>query len=159
MTGLVEMVRAEVNDECLEFRKHEKYEKDGCGISLKDAPEPRLAIDFDKQGSPLGKNQPRCDYLFVMDAGDKGCWIVPLELKSGKYDASNVIRQLKAGTRVAEDLVPERTKVRFRPVLVFGKAPHKNEREKLKRTGKVSFHGDTQFIRLTKCGGKLAEKL
>lgn len=156
MTGFLEMVRTEVGDECLEFRK---YEKDGCRISLKDAPEPRLAIDFDKQGSPLGKDQSRCDYLFVMAAGDKGYWIVPLELKSGKYNASNVIRQLKAGTRVAENLVPERMKVNFRPVLVFGKAPHKNEREKLRRTGKVSFHGDTQLIRLIKCGGKLAEKL
>lgn len=154
MTGLVETARTKIDNKCLELGK---CEKDGCGVSLKGVPKSRLVIDFDKQGSPLGEDQSRCDYLFVVDAGDKGGWIVPLELKSGKYDASNVVKQLEAGTRVAENIVSREKKIDFRPVLVFGKAPHKNEREKLRRTGKVRFHGNTQSIRLIRCGGDLAE--
>lgn len=69
MTGIVKTVRAKVGDECLEF---ERCEKDGCGISLEGAPELHLVIDFDKPGSPLREDQTRCDYLFVVDAGDKG---------------------------------------------------------------------------------------
>lgn len=155
MTGIVEAVRNKANRKCFELRK---CRKDGCGISLEGMPSSRLIIDFDKPCSPLGKKEKRCDYLLVADDDSKGL-VVPLELKSGRYKAGGVLEQLRAGTRAAESLVPEKAKVRFRPVLVFGKAPHKNEREKLKRTGKVSFRGDTQFIRLIECGGKLAEKL
>lgn len=155
VTGLVEAVRNEANDKCFEPGK---CRKDGCGISLEGMPSSRLIIDFDKPCSPLGKKEKRCDYLLVADDDSKGL-VAALELKSGSYKAGEVLEQLRAGARAAENLVPERMKVRFRPVLVFGKAPHKSERDKLKRTGKVSFHGDAQFIRLIKCGGNLAEKL
>lgn len=153
--GLVEAVRNKANHKCFELRK---CRKSGCGISLEGMPSSRLIIDFDKPCSPLGKKEKRCDYLLVAEDDSKGL-VAPLELKSGGYKAGEVLEQLRAGTRAAENLVPEKMKVRFRPVLVFGKAPHKNERDKLKRTGKVNFRGDTQFIRLVKCGGNLAENL
>ena len=47
-----------------------RLRKEGCKVSLNDAPEPRLIVDFDKPGSPLGQNQTRCDYLFVADSGE-----------------------------------------------------------------------------------------
>ena len=157
MTELVETVRTKVSDECLEFGK---CEKDGCGISLEDAPEPHLVIDFDKPGSPLPKDQTRCDYLFLAAQADNGYWVVPLELKSGKYDASKVVEQLEAGTREAEKIVSSRIKVSFRPILVSGKGARKAEREEFKRKGKVSFRGGKpKPIKVIRCGGKLAEKL
>ena len=154
MTGLVEAVRAEVDDKCL---KSGRCRKDGCCISLKCVPKRHLVIDFDKQGSPL-EGQTRCDYLFVADlAGNEG-WIVPLELKSGRYKAGKVVKQLEAGTRFAEGIISRKLKIRFWPVLVFKKAPRQAEILKL-RSSKIRFHGNESFIRLFKCGDKLAEKL
>ena len=82
-------------------------------------------------------------------------------------ESNNRVIQKKGGKNLynsmrfseAENLVLEKIKVRFRPVLVFGKIPHRAEMEKLKRAGKVCFHGKTETIRLIKCGGNLAERL
>ena len=154
MTGLVEAVRARVDDGCL----GRKCEKDGCRVSLKGVPQPHLIIDFDEPDSPLGESQTRCDYLFVADGNRNGGWVVPLELKRGKYDASKVVEQLEAGREVAEDIIPEKTKIRFRPVLVFGKAPHPAEMLELRRS-KIRFRGSEKRIESMKCGGRLTEKL
>ena len=150
----MEAVRARVDDGCLD----RKCEKDGCRVSLKGVPQPHLIIDFDEPDSPLGESQTRCDYLFVADGNRNGGWVVPLELKRGKYDASKVVKQLEAGRKVAEDIVPEKTKVRFRPVLVFGKAPHPAEILELRRS-KIRFRGSEKRIESMKCGGGLTEKL
>lgn len=154
MTELAEMFRREVDGKCLE-RRRGKCEKDGCGLLIESKRVPQLIIDFDKQGSPLPEGRPRCDYLFVAGrAGNKG-WIVPLELKSGRYKAGEVVKQLEAGARFAETIVSENIKARFLPVLVFGRSPNKAERTKLKSIGKVSFHGKAEAVRLIKCGGRL----
>jgi len=150
----VEAVRAKVGDGCLD----RKCEKDGCKVSLEGAPQPHLIIDFDEPDSPLGKSQTRCDYLFVADGNRNGGWVVPLELKRGRYDASEVVKQLEAGRKVAEDIVPGKTKVRFRPVLVFGRTPHSAEILELRRS-KIRFRGSEKRIESMKCGGGLTEKL
>lgn len=151
----MEAVRAKVGDGCLD----KKCEKDGCRVSLKGVPQPHLIIDFDELDSHLlDKSQTRCDYLFVADGNRNGGWVVPLELKRGKYDASKVVKQLEAGRKVAEDIVPGKTKVRFRPVLVFGKAPHPAEILELRRS-KIRFRGSEKRIESMKCGGGLTEKL
>ena len=108
----MEAVRAKVGDGCLD----KKCKRPGCRVSLKGVPESHLIIDFDEPDSPLDESQTRCDYLFVADGNRNGGWVVPLELKRGKYDASEVVKQLEAGRKVAEDIVPGKTKVRFRPV-------------------------------------------
>lgn len=155
MTGLVEEVRTKVGDGCLD----KKCKKDGCRVSLKGAPQPHLIIDLDKLDSHfLDKSQTRCDYLFVADGNRNGGWVVPLELKKGRYDASEVVKQLEAGRKVAEDVVPGKTKVRFRPVLVFGKAPHPVEILELRRS-KIRFRGSEKHIESMKCGLGLREKL
>ena len=64
MSGLVQRVRARVDDRCIATR----IRKQGCSVSLDGAPAPRVIVDFDKLGSPLGPSDQRCDYLFVADA-------------------------------------------------------------------------------------------
>lgn len=151
----MEAVRAKVGDRCLD----KKCKKDSCGVSLKSVPQPYLIIDLDKLDSDLlDKSQPRCDYLFVADGNRNGGWVVPLELKRGRYDASEVVKQLEAGRKVAEDIVPGKTKVRFRPVLVFGRAPHSAEILELRRS-KIRFRGSEKRIESMKCGEGLTEKL
>ena len=155
MSGLVETVRKRVEKDCI---KNRGLRKEGCSISLKDAPKPHLIIDFDLPGSPLGQRQTRCDYLFIADDTDISGWVVPLELKSGMMKASAVARQLNAGARVAEQLIPKQNTVNFRPVAAFGGGIHKAERNALKtERNKVQFHGTVEYVRLIKCEARLIQ--
>ena len=157
MTGLVGMVRGKVNNTCIENRG---IKKEGCSVSLKDAPQPRLVIDFDEQGSPLGKNQTRCDYLFVAEDHSKPGWVVPLELKKGQLDTSGIVRQLKAGAHAAEQLIPNTMAVNFRPVVAYGGGIHTAERNALKaKHNQVRFHGTVEPVRLIKCKEQLTKAL
>ena len=79
MTGLLRAVRAEVPGTCI-LEERRRCEKDGCGILFGDAPKPCLIIDLDEEGSPLGRQQRRCDYLFVADAAEK---VVPENITVG----------------------------------------------------------------------------
>lgn len=115
--------------------------------------------NFDKPGSPLPDDRPRCSYLFATgNAGDEG-WMMPLKLKNDRYKARGVVKQLEAGARFAETVVSEDIKASFLPVLVFGRPPNKTERIELKSVSKVSFHGKTKTIKLMKCGSNLVERL
>jgi len=53
-------------------------------------------LDFDKPGSPLPEDSPRCDYLLVAEDQSKIVWVVLLELKRGKLDA-NCDQAIKGG--------------------------------------------------------------
>ncbi len=155
MRRLVDTVRGKVKKTCLVSGG---LKKEGCSVSLKDAPRRRLIVDFDKPGSPLSKKKSRCDYLYVAeDAGNSG-WVAPMELKKGRLDASKAVKQLKAGARVAEKLVPDSESVNFRPVAASG--GNKAERVELRaKKNRVGFHGTSEVIRLIKCGERLMDAL
>ena len=116
MADLVERIRKNLPDECL---AKGRLRKEGCTVSLKDAPRPSIAIDMDKPQAPVGQNEAKCDYIFIGGSGN--VFLVPLELKRGKLDASNVVRQLQAGANIADDrIIPKREGVQFLPVAVCG---------------------------------------
>lgn len=152
MTGLVSEVRTKVTPDCLT----ERCSRPGCRVPLQNAPTPRLLIDFDKPGSPLGQSDTRCDFLFIAEDNDESGWVAPLELKSGRVDASQAISQLRAGALVAEEIVPQYAKVNFRPVLAYKGIP-KAERTALK--SKVRFREQTEALRLIKCGSPITQAL
>ena len=84
---------------------------------LDGVPSPRIVVDFDNPGSPLGPSERRCDYLLVAEVKEEGGgWVVPLEMKNGRLRADHVVSQLQAGAAVAEKLVPAGLQVRFRPI-------------------------------------------
>ena len=158
MTGLVETVLARVNEACLVSGA---LKKSGCKISKAGAPEPRLIIDLDKPGSLCGSDQTRCDYLYFAESQTEheSDWIMPLELKSDRLDADEVVNQLQAGARAAEGLVPADVQVRFLPVAAAGGTP-KGERNRLKsKDRKVRFHGCSEFVRVISCGAPLTKAL
>ena len=124
---------------------------------MTDAPSPRLIVDFDKPGSPLAANATRCDYLLVAEVEHADDWVVVLELKRGRTDADEVIRQLRAGASVAEELIPPSEPVRFRPVVASG-STSKHERNLL-RSKSVQFHGHTKTVQRIKCGAPLFQEL
>ncbi len=156
MSGLVQRVRAKVDDRCIATR----IRKSGCRLSLAGAPAPRVIVDFDKPGSPLGPSDQRCDYLFVADATDRDGWVAPLELKSGQFHAGEFVRQLQAGATAAEEWVPRSAKVRFRPIAVVGGGMTKDEWNKSRqKRNAVRFHGRSELLRSLSSGQKLADEL
>lgn len=158
MIGLVNEVCKQVAHTCLasDIRRHGQEK---CSVDLESAPEPNLIVDFDKPGSPLGKKDVRCDYLFVADSEGDRSWVVPLELKKGALKVTKVVKQLHAGASVAERLVSKNRKVEFRPVAVCGRAA-KAARNFLKENcNKVEFHGSCNEVRLLICGEPLTKAL
>ena len=158
MTGLVEAVRGKVDKACVE---NKGLKKKGCKISLQGAPRLRLVINFDKPGSPLGQNQKRCDYLFVGEVPHKRGWIVPLELKRGGEDAtSQIVGQLQAGARAAEQLFSSNLTIIFRPVFASGGSMHKAQRTAMKKKiNRVRFRDCYEPIRRLRCGDPLTRAL
>ena len=154
--GLVETVRNMLDQRCLVSGR---LNKSGCKVSMQGAPRPRLIVDFDKPGSPLKQDQTRCDYLFVAEDDQGPGWVSPLELKRGRLQADDAVKQLQAGATAAEGIVPWNKPFRFRPVAAF-RGSSRFEISKLKsKSCRVRFRGRTEAIRLISCGEPLAKVL
>ena len=117
-----------------------------------------LIIDFDKPGSPLSSNERRCDYLLVIEDWKRGNWVVPLEFKRGRLDASQVIGQLQAGASAAEKIVPKDNSTHLCPVAVH-RGISKHEHNSLRNKGEIRFHEHTERVRLMPCGDSLDDTL
>ena len=155
MIGIVQAVRDRLDSSCINSGR---LNKKGCKVPLSGIPSPHVVVDFDESGSPLGPNEPRCDYLLVAEVKDERYgWVAPLELKSGRLHAAQVVRQLQAGASAAEKLVPAAVQIRFRPVAV-GSVP-KAERNRLRRKGRILFRGRMEAVRWMSCGAPLAKTL
>ena len=114
---------------------------------------PFVLIDLDDPASPTGGTGARCDYLFI---GSGRNLVAPLELKDGRPRASTVVKQLRAGARIAERLIPaDGTRIDFRPVIIYN-GMSKSERDGFaKSKNKIRFHGKSSFVILHKCGKPL----
>ena len=155
MTGLVDEVRSRNLGGCLV----DQCEKNGCSVSLRDAPTQRLVIDFDEPNPLVRQNQRRCDYLFIADERDNRSWVVPMGFKNSNMKVSRVVSQLNAGAKVAQRLVSGRRAIVFRPVAV-ARGIHRNQRRELTRTtNQVDFHGRRERIRVLICDDLLVEAL
>ena len=94
----------------------------------------------------------RCDFLLVSDCGN---WVAPLELKKGQARAGRVSRQLQAGAREADKLIPAEERTEFRPVVVSGEIS-RHDLNLLKRQ-KVSFRGRKATAARIRCGEHLSQ--
>lgn len=116
---------------------------------------PRLIIDFDKSGSPIGSHETRCDYLVIaQDPGDFH-WVTPLEMKRGKVDATQVVKQLRAGSSTAEKLVAKEERVSFLPVVAHEGISKHDRKSLLHRPNRIRFHNQVTKIKLLKSGSPL----
>lgn len=153
MTSSVVAIRARIDPRCLT----NKCKKDGCSVSLRCAPEPRVIIDLDRCASLVQRNEKRCDYLFI--GGNREVVLAPMELKRGRVDASEVVAQLRAGVRSAKKVVPKGLRVLFRPVVAYG-AIHKAERAELRKNANaIVFRTSKELVRLVKCSEPLSKAL
>ena len=154
MADLVRRIRENLPDECFATGR---LRKKGCSVSLRDAPVPSITIDMDKPQAPVGQNETKCDYIFIGGSGN--VFLVPLELKRGKLDASDVVRQLQAGANIANDrIIPKREGVQCLPVAVCGGKFHRAERRWLSQR-KIRFRSQSSNVQLLKCGQSLVEAL
>lgn len=138
---------------------HGRLVKAGCRISLRDAPARRLVLDFDKPEAPSRPGGGRCDFLLVAENYKNSNWVAPLECKKGALNASKVVRQLRDGAAIAEDVVPSERDFEFRPIAAVGSVP-KLERSRLKKPGNlIECRGKREAVRLIKCGDRFVTRL
>ena len=128
-------------------------------MPLKNTPEPSILIDMDSPQAPVGQNKSRCDYIFI--GGSSSVLLVPLELKRGKPNASETVRQLQAGADIADSqIIPRREPVRFLPVVVHGGSLRRPELIQFRaKPNRIRFRGKWTNIKLARCGTPLIEAL
>ena len=144
---MVEALKRNTSSECHARR----CTKEGCNVPLKGAPSPHLLIDMDCSALGIPPGRGRCDFLFVGCDGTRGAgWVVPLELKSGSPDATDIVEQLRAGARFAQARIPAQHEPAFLPVAVYGGKLHRAESDKLKKS-RIPFRGKTYEIALKRC--------
>lgn len=153
MRGLVAHVAGQVSGECHVRRCN----KEGCAVSMANAPRPSVLIDLDCE--PLGlSRQTRCDYLFVAEDDGVAAWVVPMELKGGRLNANHVTTQLQAGADLADGWLSDTTPFRLVPVLAHKKPIHRQGRENFRRKT-VCLRGRKRRIVRIRCGAALRTAL
>ena len=154
MSEVVEAVSNAIPAAC---RVHD-CNKDGCSVSVRTAAPRRIVVDLDCEDLHLPRVRKRCDYLFFGEKGARS-QVVPIELKSGRFNATDVIDQLQGGADVADGWLPKEAHFQLVPLLVHGaKVVRRIERTAL-RSRKVGLRGQTQQVVMIGCGGKLKDVL
>ncbi len=154
--SLGDTVRSKLDSRCLVDGVDgvDGIEKGSCGTSLVGAPHPRVIVDLDKPGAPLGQARAKCDFLFFADPN----FVTPIEVKDhGSPKITKAVKQLQAGAGAADQLAPRGSVVRFRPVLV-SRAMRRDTQYEL-RNAKVQFRKRPEIVRLVLCGEPLAAVL
>lgn len=149
MSGLAGAVRAKLGeraDRCCVRR----CKANGCEAKIAGDLDPRVLVDMDRF-LPAG-DEDRCDFLLVSNRGNL---VAPLELKKGQTRAGEALRQLQAGTREADKLVPAGERTGFRPVVVSGDIS-RHDLNLLKQR-KISFRGRKATAVRIRCGEYLSQ--
>ena len=129
MCALMERLKGEIPKRAIVNR----CAKEGCEVSLRNAPSPHLVIDVD---APF----------------------FGLELKRGSPNATEMVNQLQAGAGFAQVRIPAKHKTQFLPVGVYGRRLHKDQMDKLKKA-RISFRSKKYEIKLIRCGTPLKNVL
>ena len=154
MKGRVRGLARTVPDCC----SADRCDRDGCKVSLVDAPPKRVLIDMDCRNHQIQDDQKRCDYLFIGEENNIR-WVASIELKSGRVKSVTTVRnQLEGGAKVANGWLRKSIPFKFVPVLVHGKSIHPSDLKRL-RAEKIQLRGKKMGIALLRCGGRLANAL
>ena len=140
----------------------------GCCMSLEGIPEPFVLIHLEHDAAPRHRdhsrhlNHPHCDFLLI--AGDDengGPWVVPIELTTGNKDGDLLLRQLRAGADIADDLLPPGVYFRFRPMLAHDGRLHQYVITEVirRQSSLIQLRDESESIELTRCQKKLADSL
>ena len=101
-----------------------------------------------KRGGRQGK---RCDFIVFLVGNGGELLTAPIELKSGRVDVSDAVKQLQEGAIFSEGFVSKAPGAVCRPILIHGHGLHSNDRKKLNRA-KVLFRGVGITVLTVRCG-------
>ena len=137
----------------------ERCDKDGCSVQTSNLPSDRIIIDLDSRELQQRNADRRCDYLVVADDGESSS-VIPLELKSGGFQATSIIKQLQAGADRAREIVPHRQSIKLVPVLAHN-SKQRIHREDLKilKTRKIKLFKLSKKVVLSRCGDDLSKHI
>ena len=154
MDGVIEAVSDTVADSC---RVHD-CNKDGCSISVRTATPRHVVIDLDCSALRIPRDRKRCDYVFIGEKNRRN-WIVPIELKSGGFNAADVVDQLQGGADAAGDWIPPGVHFLFVPVLAHGTSAVRRKQRTEFRSKKIDMRGRKKQVVMIRCGGSLKDLL
>ena len=155
MSKWISNISRKVPKECVVDR----CAKDGCSVATEGLPSKQIIIDLDCYDTVSSLGKKRCDYLIA--AEDRGTlWILPVELKSGGFQASSIIKQLQAGADQAKQLVHYDNSIILMPVLAHRRKRrmHRND-TKLLREKEIVLFGKRRRVILVECGANLRRNL
>ena len=153
MKGLVTVVSAAVPDWC----RSDSCSKEGCTLSVRIARVKRVLVDLDCPDLHIPHGLKRCDYVFVGEKNTKA-WVAPIELKSGRFDAAEVVAQLQGGAETVEAWLPDDSAFQFVPVLAHGRDLRIKQRNEF-RSSKVRLRDRIRQVALVRCGETLKDAL
>ena len=130
---------------------------EGCQVYLTGIPRQKIVIDVEKEFDARGDNRKRCDRMLFYDNDAKKTFIaVPIELKSGKAEESDVREKLENSLKFAATIAPTRkesAETVYVPVLFHGRGINwTNPRSRQQFT--VNFQGKTLTVLTGRCGRK-----
>ena len=153
MNGFAATVRSKPASSCV-VDGVDNIDKGNCGASLADAPHPRVIVDLDETGSPLGGAQTKCDFLLFADPD----LVTTIEVKDhDSPDIGKAKKQHQAGAKAAEALAPTNPAITFRPVLVSRTLRRPKQHELRQVT--VTFRKRRERVRSLACGEPLTVAL
>ena len=97
---------------------------EGCQVDMTNIPSDRVVIHVEREFNSLKKAGKRCDrLLFFIDAAGNNLVAVPIELKSGKAEQSEVTEKLKNSLDFAANIAsgPKTLTTVYRPILFHGR--------------------------------------
>lgn len=153
MRGLVRVLADRIDDSC----HRSQCGKDRCWMSMEGVPANHLLVDVDCDALSEVQTGPRADYLFVAER--EVSWVVPMELKSGRFAAEDALEQLQGTATAAEGWIPAHERFLLVPVVAHGgKSMRATDLTTLRRT-KITLHGRKGQALLRRCGDEIAEVL
>ena len=147
MKDIIEQVSDKIPMSC----RATKCSANGCSVSMEGTPANKMLVNMDCPDLKI-LNEKRCDYVFVGQDEDL-LLIAAIELKSGRFEAKSVAKQLQGGADKLANWLPEEVPSNFVPILVCRKGVHK-ESMRLLRTLKIKLY-DRNFQILNIRSGEL----
>ena len=161
---IVESVKANTNPLC----QTDICSDSGCCMSIQGVPEPYVLLNLEHDAAPRHRdhsrhrNHPHCDYLLIAGDDDNGGpWVAPIELTTGNKNGDILLRQLRAGADIADQLLPPDVIFRFRPIFAHDGRLHRYVIDEViyRESNYIQLRGESEPIELTRCREALADAL
>ena len=128
----------------------------GCRAYLTDIPRQKVVINLEKEFDALGKSGKRGDRLLFYGNAAKNTFVaVPIELKGGEADESDVREKLENSLKFAATVAPDRKacgETVYVPILFHERSI--NWTNPRRRQLEVSFQGRTLRVLTGRCSKK-----